>query len=207
MNEKIPQYQLDKIVAEVERLSRRQESELNRQQLEEILQELNLPSELLDDAMIQLERKKALAIQQRRNRWIGLGVATVLIIGLSSTFLLNQNYQKKLESVGVYQSRITLGEDKGENLAVIERQNNPEVYYRVTLKEAPIGDKLNLKCDWIAPSGQIAHENNYETRQINTNVWQTHCRYQMGLASPPGRWQVQMSLGDRILGKNSFVVK
>ncbi|MDV3000062.1 MAG: hypothetical protein N5P05_001668 [Chroococcopsis gigantea SAG 12.99] len=207
MNEKIPQYQLDKIVAEVDRLSRHQESELTRQQVEEILEELNLSSELLHDAIIQLERKKALAMQQRRNRWIGVAIVTVLIIALSSTLFSGQNYQKKLETIGVYQSRITLGEDKGENLGVIERQNNAEVYYRVTLKEAPVGEKLNLKCDWIDPSGQIAHQNNYETRQINTTLWQTHCRYQIEAASPAGNWQVQMSLGDQVFSQKSFVVK
>lgn len=207
MKEKISQEQLTQIVAEVDRLSRREETELSPQQVQEILQQLNLPPELLDEAMIQLHRKNALAIQKQRNHWIRLGLITVLMIGVSGTIMSFQNTQQKLEGISVYQSRITLSQDQGENLAVIERTNQPEVYYRVTLKEAPIGKTLSLQCDWIDPNGQIAHQNNYTTRQINTTVWQTHCRHQLGIASPPGTWQVQISLGNRILNNNSFTVK
>ncbi|WP_013335016.1 hypothetical protein [Gloeothece verrucosa] len=207
MVEKITEDQLNQIVAEVAHLSRRRETELDRQQVQEILQQLNLPSELLDEAMIELQRKNDLAVQQHRNWLIGIGLGTVLVIGITSTVIISQNHQQKLGRIKVYESRITQVQDNGENLVIINRQNHPEVYYRVTLQDAPVGEKLSLKCNWIDPNGQIAHQNNYQTRQINKSVWQTHCRYQLNIASPSGNWQVQMSLGNQILNQKSFTVK
>jgi len=77
MNTRLTQEQLGELVAEVERLSDRRQAELDRQQVEEILQELNLPTDLLDEALVQLRRREALDVQQRRHRWILGGVAVV----------------------------------------------------------------------------------------------------------------------------------
>ena len=58
MNQPLNQEQLNQIIAEVQTLQLRQESELNQQQIKEILQDLNLPPELLDEALIQIRRNK-----------------------------------------------------------------------------------------------------------------------------------------------------
>lgn len=68
MTQRLTQEQLSQIVTEVEGLQVRREAELDQQQIREILQELNLPPELLDEALIQLNRRQALEVQQRRNR-------------------------------------------------------------------------------------------------------------------------------------------
>jgi hypothetical protein len=60
-------------------LQLRQEAELDQQQVKDILQDLNLAPELLDEALIQVRRKQALAVQQRRNKLISFGVATAVI--------------------------------------------------------------------------------------------------------------------------------
>ncbi|MGL5065865.1 MAG: DUF3859 domain-containing protein, partial [Microcoleus sp.] len=75
METRLTQTQLTQIVAEVERLSNLQKSQLDSAEIKEILQELNLPPELLDEALIQLQRRKALARQQKRNRLIAGGLA------------------------------------------------------------------------------------------------------------------------------------
>lgn len=207
MEKQLTEPQLTQIVAEVERLSRIRQSQLDSEAVKGILQELNLPPELLDEAVIQLQRRKALAGKQR-NRWI-VGVLAVVVgaIPIALTgFYIYQNEQA-IDRVSVQQNRITLVQDKGDNLTVISRQNNPEIFYRVTLKDAPIGKKLSLSCDWIDPSGQIVKQNSYQTREIDKTIWNTRCRYQIGNAAASGNWQVKMFLNKRAIGTTSFEVK
>ncbi|MGA7934876.1 MAG: DUF3859 domain-containing protein [Kovacikia sp.] len=214
MEERLTQAQLAKIVGEVERLSQRRAEEFDRGQLEEILRELSLPPELLDDAVIQLQRREALAAQQRWTRWLigGLLVGLVALVGVGVLFQQRQEMsvqqeQQTLAQVSAQQDRITLAENKSENLTTVSRQTNPGLFYRVTLKDAPVGKRLTLSCDWVAPNGQVVKQNRYQTREISTSVWETSCKYQLGSASPSGTWQVRMLLGDRRLSDATFDVK
>ncbi|MGB3420835.1 hypothetical protein [Dolichospermum sp. FACHB-1091] len=71
MNQSLNQEQLNQIIAEVQTVQLRQEAELDHQQVREILQDLNLPPELLDEALIQIRRKQALQVQERRHKLQG----------------------------------------------------------------------------------------------------------------------------------------
>ncbi|MCU0543752.1 MAG: DUF3859 domain-containing protein [Oscillatoriaceae cyanobacterium Prado104] len=207
MENRLNETQLQQIVAEVERLSQIRQSQPDAEAIKEILRELNLPPELLDDALIQLQRRKALARQQRF-RWI-VGVVAVVVgaIPIALTgFYIYQNEQA-IERVFSQQNRITLVQDNGDNLTVISRQNNPEIFYRVTLKDAPIGKKLSLSCDWIDPKGQVVKQNRYQTREINTTIWNTYCRQRIGNVAAAGNWQVKMFLKNRTIGTASFEVQ
>ena len=206
MNNRLTETQLTQIVGEVGRLSQSREAEFDSEQVKQILQELNLPPELLDEALVQLRRREALEIQQRRNRSIAAGaIATLVVATLGPTVFIQQN-QQALQNVSTVQSQISF-ESGGSSLSEINRQASPQVYYRVTLKEAPIGKQLSLRCDWIDPSGEVLHQNQWQTRTIDKAVWPTHCRYQFNPAAATGNWKVQMSLGDRTLSTNSFQVK
>lgn len=207
MKDKLTDEQLAQIVTEVDQLARQREAELDRKQVEEILTELNLPIDLLDEAVIQLRRREAMAVQKRRNRWIGVGVALAIVASIAATTIFIQNQQQALAKVSASQSRITLTQDNGGNLTTVDRQSNSRVYYRVTLQQAPVGRKLDLQCNWIDPSGQIARQNRYQTRNIDREVWPTRCRYQIGSASPAGTWKVEMYLGDRLLDSTTFEVR
>jgi len=207
MDNRLTQAQLAQVIAEVEQLSQRREAELNREQVQQILQEVNLPEDLLDDALVQIRRRQALAVERRRNRWIAAGALAIVLGALATTTVFVQHRQGAIAGVSTYQSRITLAQDNQDNLRAIDRQTSPKVFYRVTLKDAPLGEKLSLGCDWIDPGGQVAHQNRYQTRQIDKAVWQTHCFYQFNPASTPGTWTVQMSLGERILSKSPLLVK
>jgi hypothetical protein len=207
MENRLTQTQLEQIVAEVGRLSNVREAELSSEEVTQILQELGLPPELLNEALIQLQRREALAQQQRRNRWIAGGLAAAAVGAIAITgFYIYQN-QQAIDRVSIQQNRITSVQDDGGNLTVISRQNNPEIFYRVTLKDAPIGKKLSLSCDWIDPSGQIVKQNRYQTREIDKPIWNTQCRYQIGTAATTGNWQVKMFLENRAIGSASFQVK
>jgi hypothetical protein len=207
MENRLTQTQLEQIVAEVGRLSNVREAELSSEEVTQVLQELGLPPELLNEALIQLQRREALAQQQRRNRWIAGGLAAAAVGAIAITgFYIYQNRQA-IDRVSIQQNRITSVQDDGGNLTVISRQNNPEIFYRVTLKDAPIGKKLSLSCDWIDPSGQIVKQNRYQTREIDKPIWNTQCRYQIGTAATTGNWQVKMFLENRAIGSASFQVK
>ncbi|MBE9106194.1 DUF3859 domain-containing protein [Nostoc cf. edaphicum LEGE 07299] len=207
MTQRLTQEQLSQIVTEVEGLQLRREAELDQQQVREILQELNLPPELLDEALIQLNRRQALEVQQRRNRWITSGVVAVVVVVIASTIFFMQQQSSTLSRVSTQQDRITLTQDNGGDLKTISRQTNPEVLYRVTLKDAPLGKKLALSCNWIDPSGQIVKQNNYQTREINTSVWDTQCRYIINPTATVGKWKVQMFLEGRQISDATFEVK
>ena len=206
MNQRLTQEQLNQIIAEVQGLQLRQEAELDQQQVKEILQDLNLPPELLDEAFIQVQRKQALEVQQRRNKLITFGVIAAVIVGIGSTVFFNQQQGSLIANISAQQNKITL-ESNNENLKNISRQTNSELFYRVTLKNAPIGKKLALSCNWINPTGQIIKQNNYQTREIKTSVWDTFCRYSINATAPVGNWQVQMFLEGRKISEEPFVVQ
>ncbi|WP_293123289.1 DUF3859 domain-containing protein [Microcoleus sp. bin38.metabat.b11b12b14.051] len=207
MENRLTQTQLTQIVAEVQRLSNLREAELNSAEVTQILEELGLPPELLDEALIQLQRREALAQQERRNRWIAGGVAAVAVGTIAFTGFFIQQSRQALDRVSVQQNRITSVQDDGGNLTVVSRQNNPEIFYRVTLKDAPLGKKLSLSCDWIDPSGQVVKQNSYQTREIDKSIWNTQCRYKIGTAAVTGNWQVKMFVENRAIGSKSFEVK
>jgi hypothetical protein len=207
MENRLTQTQLTQIVAEVERLSNLQQSQLYSEEVQEILHKLSLPPELLNEALIQLQRREALAQQQRRNRWIAGGLAAAAAGAIANTGCYIQQNRQAIDRVSIQQNRIISVEDDGSNLTVISRQNNPEIFYRTTLKDAPIGKKLSLSCDWIDPSGQVVKQNRYQTREIDKPIWNTQCRYQIGTAAATGNWQVKMFLESRAIGSASFEVK
>jgi len=207
MNNRLTQAQLSQIVGEVGRLSQRRDDELDPEQVKQILQELSLPPELLDEALVQIRRREALAVRQQRNRWIAGGVIASLVVAIAGTTVFIQQNQQAIARVSSAQSQIALTQDGSSTLKEVNRQASPLIYYRVTLKDAPIGKKLSLSCDWIDPSGQVVHQNRWETQTINKAVWSTHCRYQFSPAASPGNWKVQMSLGERTLSTTSFTVK
>jgi hypothetical protein len=117
MNQPLNQEQLNQIIAEVQTLQLRQESELNQQQIKEILQDLNLPPELLDEALIQIRRKQALEVQQSRNKLIGFVVATSVIIGIGLTVFFHQQKSSLLANISAQQDKITLTSNN-ENLKI-----------------------------------------------------------------------------------------
>lgn len=207
MKQRLTQVQLEQVVAEVQRLSERQQAELDAEQVKGILQELNLPPELLEEAILQLHRREALVEQQRRRRWIVgsvIGLIALLLLGVT---LFTQSQQQLLTRVTAERDRITLVQDDGGDLSTVLRQTSGEVVYRVTLSDAPVGQKLSLSCNWMDPNGQIVHQNRYQTKEITTPVWNTICRHTIGSAAPVGMWKVQMLLGDRLLSDATFVVK
>lgn len=206
MTDRLTESQLNQIIAEVQQLSDQRQNQLAPDQVKEVLAELNLPPELFDEAMIQVQRRQALAQQnQRRRRWIG-GAAALMIVAGGGVLLMMQQQQQKLDRIGAQQDRITLTQDDGGDRRTISRPA-AEVYYRVTLKDVPVGQQVALACEWIDPSNQLVQQTRYQTKQIATPVWPTHCRHALGAAAPTGTWKVRMLVGDRPISDATFDVK
>ncbi|WP_204104404.1 MULTISPECIES: hypothetical protein [Spirulina sp. CCY15215] len=83
MSKKFTREQLDQLLREIQQLSDRAADELDREEVEAILRELNLPSELLDEAMRQVSRRKALKDRKIRYRRIGFSIMGVLLIAIA----------------------------------------------------------------------------------------------------------------------------
>jgi hypothetical protein len=207
MEQRLTDAQLEKVVAEVQRLSERKQAELAPEEVREILRELNLPPEFLEEAMVQLDRREALAIQQKRDRWIIGGFVGLIALSVIGFVVITQNQQQLTARVMAQRDRVTLAQDNGGNLSSIRRQNSGEIFYRITLSDAPVGQRLSLSCNWIDPSGEIVHQNRYQTKEITTPIWNTFCRHQLGSEMPVGTWKVEAFLGDRRLSDATFEVK
>jgi hypothetical protein len=205
MEKRLTTQQLTQVVGEVERLANREQEELDRSEVQKILLELNLPPELLDDAMIQISRKEAL-VQQRQDR-IRMIIASLLALAITGVglMLFVQNKAQTINKIGASSDRITSMSDQGQNLKVVNKGN--ELSYQVTLSDAPVGEKLVLNCNWLDPTGQVAHSNRFETKNITTPVWNTQCRYRLPLDATNGAWQVQIKAGDRLIKQAPFDVK
>lgn len=204
--QKLTQEQLTQIVAEAQRISNKRQDELDADEVRQILQELNLPPELLEESLIQVRRRQSLQVKQRRNRWIVGAIVATAIVAIPSILYFLNHQQQTLNRVSVQRDRITLQADSSD-VQTVSRQSNPDLYYRVVLKDAPIGQKLSLSCEWIDPNQQIVKQNRYETQEIRTALWNTYCHYPIGTTAIPGTWTVQMRLNDRPISDASFTVQ
>ncbi|MEM6753693.1 MAG: DUF3859 domain-containing protein [Cyanobacteria bacterium P01_C01_bin.38] len=207
MQKRLTPKQVSQIVAEVERLSQRRQSEIEVEELQQILHELNLPDDLLDEAVMQVYRKQAMDNQRRRNRLIIGSVLAVVVGAIAATFFMQQQQQQALEGINFSNSRIGFRRNDFVNLEEIDRKKTPEVFYNVTLEDAPVGKKVELGCNWVNPNREIAHRNSWKTKTINAKLWNTHCRYKFNENVPPGNWMVQMTLDDEVKTSNRFVVR
>jgi len=215
MEKRLTQAQLNQIIADVQEISQRQSSELSIEEVRGILTDLNMDPELLEEALVQLRRRDALQSRKKSKIWlIGTiaGISTFLLFGF---IFFSQRQEQILDRVVTQQDRITFTEDDGGNLTTIPSSVGGELYYRVTLNNAPVGQKLSLSCNWIAPGGEIVHQNSYQTKQISSSIWHTYCRYTIGANSPKGIWKVEAFLGsprsqssrDRLLSESTFKVQ
>jgi hypothetical protein len=202
--------QLEKIVGEVQRLSFRKSEELDREQVKQILTELDLSPDLLDEAIVQLQRRETLAVQRKRDVLIIGGFILTVLVAMTGVLLLSQQQEAELAKISVQQDVITKFENLnaiGAKITTIDRQKHPQIFYHVTLKDAPIGKKLSLGCDWIDPSGKVVKQNRYQTREINTPLWNTRCKYQLPDGAATGEWQVKLLLDGKQLSDEKFIVR
>jgi len=209
-NERLRHEQVGQVVTEIMRLMQQHRDlelqTLHRTQVEQILDELNLPKDLLDDAVIELRRKEALA-KARRRRILLTAAATVVVLALLGTaFWWTAHRRAIIARITAEQGRLTRQTDDGGTLRLI-RRDGQEVVYHVTLRNVPLHEQLSLTCNWIDPSGRVFRQNHWQTRLTDKAIWMTSCKCQIGAAVEPGTWQVDMLLGERVLHSTTFQVE
>ena len=222
MNDQLTESQVARVVAEVTRQAQLRDQEqrqtLEREQVVQILDELKLPVELLDPAMIELKRREAEAeldarydealAKKRRRTFLLVGsvVAVLLVVVLVFGGMWELRRRELAAVTAIDSGRITHSGEGGEALGVVAR-NGDEIFYRVTLEKVPLSRSLSMKCNWIDPSGRVVKQNSWETRTTDKSVWATSCRTTLGESVAPGAWTVEMLLGDRVVSKTEFKVE
>jgi hypothetical protein len=222
MSDQLTESQVARVVAEVTRQAQLRDHEqrqtLEREQVVQILDELKLPVELLDPAMVELERREAEAAVQarydealakkRRRTFLLVGsvVAVLLVVVLFFGGMWELGRRELAAVTAIDGGRITHSGEGGENLGVVSR-NGGEIFYRVTLEKVPLSKNLSMKCNWIDPGGRVVKQNSWETRTTDKSVWATSCRTTLGPSDAPGAWTVEMLLGDRVVSKTGFKVE
>lgn len=208
MNHRSTEEELDRIVAEVEKLARDRAEKLEEQQLEQVIAELGLPPELVEEAQQRIQGRDQVAAQRRQQRRLLVLVGIGLSLVVAGVGAIGWQRVQGVRRVAAVQDVLQVGEVAVATAGgAIDRASNPELRYKVVLDPAPQGRKLSLGCDWIAPNGQVLHQNRYETQTINKPVWSTYCRYSPGTSAIAGVWTVEMRLGDRVLESEQFEVK
>jgi hypothetical protein len=203
---RLSEKQMADVVAEVSRLSLARAETLERRQVEDILRDLNLPTDLYDDAIAQLNRRESLAREQRRNRWLIAAAAAGLLCLLVFGYWWYASRAATFAAITGERGRITRAADDGASLSTLTR-NGADAVYHVTLRNVPLNQQLNLSCQWVDPNGQVFKINNWQTRATDKSVWVTSCKCQLGAAATAGQWKVKMQLGDRTLSETAFQVE
>jgi hypothetical protein len=90
---------------------------------------------------------------------------------------------------------------------VVRRSGEPKLTFRVTLENVKAGEVYPITCEWLAPSGAVAHRNQFHTQPVAGPIWQPHADYQMTRDAEPGVWTVNMKVGNRQVWQQFFEVK
>ncbi|HEX4948661.1 MAG TPA: DUF3859 domain-containing protein [Blastocatellia bacterium] len=207
MKSQLSEKQWNQVVAEVTRLAQEREDEQSRREITaQVLAELQLPTDLIDDALKQVQYREALAQQRRQRIWLSVAGATLLLVIIVSLWTWSASRSASFARITADNSRITRTTDSGEHLSSVPADGQDTVFH-VTLRDVPLGEKLDLSCNWIDPTGTIFHQSRYETRTTDKAVWPTQCRCRIGTAAPKGNWKVEMKLGDRMVAATDFKVE
>ncbi len=141
---------------------------------------------------------------RRRYGWFWL----LLVLGVAGGIgYYVWNRDTSFPDVTADSGRLTTEADEKETLTVVDRRTGPEVWFRVVLRNAPVGAVLPLKVEWIDPSGKVYHRNRYETKPVALSDWPTHARCRIRADAPAGPWRVELSLQGRLLHQQSFEVR
>jgi len=134
------------------------------------------------------------------------GIFSLMAVGVYWLVVAGENTLRK-PAVSAVSGRITLEADDGKSIRSVNRQANPEVWYRVQLENAPVGEKLSLTCEWVDNRGTIVYRNQYETKTIDQSSWQTHARCRIKPDATLGLWVVRLKLKNRVLREETFEVR
>ena len=153
-------------------------------------------------------RKPALSSESfESERWkLVISLAIVVVLAGFWYWHSSESFHTSQSPLHAGIARLTFAQDDGHSFARVGRRQEPELWYRVTLDDAPLGAPQQLRCEWTDPSGRIVHENRYKTKSIDHLPWETHARLRLRTDAPLGRWHATMYRGAERLHELSFEV-
>ncbi len=205
MQDKLSEKELIRLVEEVSKLDLERKQMLDKSQVSQILKEMDLSDDLLDEAMVRLDEKRAVEKKKRIVFSVTAAVAAVAIIALSSTLWMSSNYAGQLAKVTAADTRITTEVQSSADLSVVTAGNGT-IFAQVTLHDVPLGTRLPMRVEWIDPSGTVFRENTWQTKPTDKQTWQTHAKVDLPTSVAKGDWVAKFLLGDRIVATKTFVV-
>ena len=202
----LTQAQLAQVLIETDRVSQISDSVIDPEQVRQILHDLNLPNELLEDAIAQVQQYQLQSQQKQRHRIVLFTIA-IMIAGLIATIaVVYQKQQNRIARIAALQDTVTR-QDSTQPVNQFDRQKDSQVSYRVTLKDAMVNERLRISCRWSDPSGQTAYQSRYQTEKISRSPWETVCNAPLTPQSQTGTWSVKMFVEERPISDQTFVVK
>ena len=202
----LSQQDLQKIILQVSKLSEKKDQELDRQQVMQILDDLSLPSHLLDEAVAQISLRERKKKQGMKASLIALGLATVLGAGGLFFFVSSNQKQEQLSNITVSSARISGPKDNGADAATVHPDGS-EIFLRLNLKNVPSNERLPMRADWIDPAGSIVKQNIWQTKLTTGSTWETHCRLLMPADAVNGKWKTRVFLSNKLLIEKDFQVE
>ncbi len=193
--------ELAEIVHEVARTEEAERELYADPEVAEVLKELDLPVERLAEAKRTVAERRAELKRRRRRLFLaGLG-ALALAAGTGGLLWSRHQGERALAAMQVAQSNLLEG---GAPVTAVRRDTQPELSFEVSLSKAPQGSAVDLTCDWQAPDGSLRYQNRWQTKDVDRELWQTHCRHRFGPADAAGGWSVHMKQGERKLASSRF---
>ncbi len=113
--------------------------------------------------------------------------------------------RQQLGRVTAERAWLTAGLD-GDQVELVSRGAG-DVYLQVRLIGVPLGEPLEVECEWFDPIGVTARNNRYRTRTVESDPWTTRCKHSFGSDAERGSWRVYMSLAGRSLVETIFEVE
>jgi hypothetical protein len=148
-----------------------------------------------------------LLIQKQQRRKIVLSTIAIMIAGLTTTIaVVYQKQQNRIARIAAIQDIVTL-QDSAKPVKQFDRRKDQQIFYRVTLKNVSINDRLIVSCRWADPTGQIVHQSRYQTPEISRSPWVVACNAPLTPQSQAGTWNVKMNVEERPISDRSFIVK
>lgn len=192
---KIAERDMLRLVEEVSKLDSERQQMLDKSQVAKILDDLNLPSDLLNEALERLEYKKA---RERRQKAFKLNSTVVAIaavaIGIAYGYI-NATQVHQYDKISASDARITISADSAEALASVKPGGT--IFVHTVLHNVPVHKQLPLHAKWFTPDGNLFHENDWQTRDTTSSTWDTHAKVVIPDGAPSGKWMVQISVAGR----------
>jgi hypothetical protein len=191
------------IVAEVQKIERSRNALLTLDETRGVLRELDLPAELLDEALAAIRARNEASHGRRRTIARAAGAAIAVLAVAAGLFAWRQHESSKFARTVAASAYVGAGPAEAAT-STFHRSQQPELVFRVTLKDAPLGEKVPLACDWLGPEGRPLHQSSWRTQPIDRDPWPTHCRMQATPASPTGTWRVRMTQDGREIASQTL---